>query len=991
MIDRLKKLLGFTPSSGWLEAPFFDAVDGPRSALRQAREDMNVVGAFGAWQTSPSSSARKRFTPLLYLADARDADHAKLIHRRVWSQGVAPLLLIVTPEQIYLSEGFSFSNDRWFDHCVRRISPNALTAQELHDDLKRVQACRLSSSLAWRDFQINPHERVDKRLLSTLTALSTALSTRSGAHIEAANALIGRYLYFYILRDRGFLDDAWLARFDAAQAFDTRSNKLTTDCAWRVFDALDEMLNGAIFPRAKEGRNTFSNEDLRLLRDCIKLGDKLQSDGVQLSFFDFDLSSLQTETLSSIYEEFLKSEDIDGKRADGAFYTPPFVADFVLDRVEDMVTLTPQRRVIDCTAGSGVFIVGAYRRIIEHELQATKCRVLPASRLREILLGSIFGVEKNRSAHAVACFSLYLTILDYVDPGDVHQCLSGQASEKLFPPLAGQNVICRDLFELRTDEPVQKWDVALGNPPWGDIEDVTPLFEQQYATNSARVDASEAAEFTFWRNVDQFLQPGGITAMVLPTKSLMGPSASRFPQALSQTTELIGVANLSHLRYVLFSNARQAACVLLTRNQKPNSASTFWVYSPTRTNLIGPVKGDPWFINTDQSRMETLRQQEVVLAEQAGVKWFELLMLRSVDRHIKRYLEDSVSIGRRIISLKVLLKKVNAQLKRGGSPAQTGLPLSLIFGADKHKDNNIRMKPGVHLLNQIDAQRSLFQSEDYRTMSAQPDWLDYVPEFFVRPFSGNCLLVPRSMVDLAYASTPIAFNSSVNAIFFTENSPTGKQARRDFLVALGLFFESSVAKYLFALFGQLWILDRTRLEKNNIIEMPVPFTGVDDPMVAQFLNATDADRTELVCDRFQLSGVFLKAVKEYLTFRAQYEDGGVPAQSIVPPDLHDLTLYKEALAFVLRPISMGNTMIDVSPRKLTNDVIAVSVTFSGQTPFNLLTEDTLGAGISMVFDANLGQVLYTKPAEKFRWTVEAAHADCAMLIEKLMDPANASH
>lgn len=991
MIDHLKKLLGYTLSSGWLEAPLFDTVDGPRSALRQAREDMGVAGAFGTWQISPGSSSRKRFTPLLYLAEARDTDHAKSIHRRVWSQGLAPLLLVVTPGQIYLSEGFSFSSERWLDHCVRRISPDALTSHELHDDLKRVQASRLSSSLAWRDFQINPHERVDKRLLLTLTALSTALSTKSGAHIEAANALIGRYLYFYILRDRGFLDDAWLAQFDAAQAFDTRSDKLTTDCAWRVFDALDQLLNGAIFPRAKEGRSTFSNEDLRLLRDCMKLGDKLQGDGVQLSFFDFDLSSLQTETLSSIYEEFLKSEDLGGKRADGAFYTPPFVADFVLDRVEDLVTLTPQRRVIDCTAGSGVFIVGAYRRMIEHELQTLQCRILPARRLREILLGSIFGVEKNRSAHAVACFSLYLTILDYVDPRDVYQCLNGQANEKLFPPLAGENVICRDLFELGTDEPIPKWDIALGNPPWGDIEDVTPLFEQQYATNGARVDASEAAEFTFWRNVEQFLQPGGITAMVLPTKSLMGPSASRFPQALSRTTELIGVANLSHLRYVLFSNARQAACVLLTKNQPPSINSTFWVYSPTRTNLIGPVKGDPWFINMDQSRTERLSQQEIALAEDAGIKWFELLMLRSVDRHIKRYLEDSVRIGRRIISLRTLLKKVNAQLKRGGSPNQTGLPSSLIFGADKHKDNNIRMKSHVYLVKDIDAQRLLFQPEDGNTICEETDWLDDVAEFFIRPFSGNCLLVPRSMVDLAYASAPIAFNSSVNAIFFTEDLPTEKQARRDFLVALGLFFESSVAKYLFALFGQLWILDQTRLEKNNIIEMPVPFVGIDDPMVAQFLKATDRERTELVCERFQLSGVFLKAVQEYLTFRSQYEDGGVPAQSIVTPDSNDLKQYREALAFTLRPISAGGTVIGISPHKLVNDVITVSVTFSGKPSSNLLTEDTLGAGISMIFDAAQDQVMYTKPAEKFRWTVEAAHADGAMLIEKLMDSANASH
>ncbi|MFP3686380.1 hypothetical protein SB847_22015, partial [Bacillus sp. SIMBA_026] len=72
--------------------------------------------------------------------------------------------------------------------------------------------------------------------------------------------------------------------------------------------------------------------------------------------------------------------------------------------------------------------------------------------LRRLLLNCIFGVEKNSSAHAVAAFSLYLTMLDYVEAADIQECLCGATSEKLFPPLKEQNLICRDVFSVKAPD-----------------------------------------------------------------------------------------------------------------------------------------------------------------------------------------------------------------------------------------------------------------------------------------------------------------------------------------------------------------------------------------------------------------------------------------------------------------------------------------------------------------------------------------------------------
>ncbi|MGC4079303.1 MAG: N-6 DNA methylase [Rubrivivax sp.] len=1001
------EVLGYRQSAGWLDAEGFNYVNGPRSSLRLAKTSMNVFGAFGTWQASVGSAVGKRFAPLLYVATASDAKDAKRLHCRVWSQGLVPLLIIVTPKSIYISEGFGFSHGGWHSQVVeipvsslRELGVGAVDMEPL----KRLHALRLSSALAWRDFQLNSENRVDRRLLVTLRALSKRLAEQSKASVMASNALIGRFLYFYILRDRGVIADAWLSKFGGVGVFEKRTPDLTALKVWCVFDALDELLNGTIFPAARQERHAFGDADVRLLRDCIKLGDVLTDEAVQLSFVDFDLSSLQTETLSAIYEQFLESEDSQSKRRDGVFYTPPFLVDFVLDRVEDEVPLNAGRRVIDCTAGSGVFIVGAYRRIIEAELLGREAPFLSAHELRRLLLNCIFGVEKNPSAHAVAAFSLYLTMLDYVEAADIQECLRGDATEKLFPPLREENLICCDVFQVNEPErAVRKFDVVVGNPPWQYGGSITRQFDCLQEKYGDRVDSGEAAEHAMWWALDNFAEPNsGIVALVLPTKSLVGPSADKFPQAVAGKVEVAGVANLSHLRYTLFSHARQAACMLMVRNRPPTTGSKPWIYSPSRAHLLGPTGGAPWLITFDRSHVEHCRQREMI-RNVNGDSWFSLLMLKAIDRYIKRYLVDSISVEK-ATTLRSLLRDVGAELRKGGSPTQTGLDSYRLWGADKNKHNDVRAAPGVTVLTRAlqlsNSAQFVLEGFEAVDVNERPDstWLTTVAPNFTRRFSGDCLLIPRSMVNISFAKWPVAFNSSLNAIFFSEGAePEEAKARRRFLFALGLFLESSVANYLFALFGKLWILDRTRLEKNDILDIPVPFFGVHDSLVDSYLNArSEAEQTRLVCERFGLRGLLLGAVHEYTTFRHQFEDGGVPANSSENPTSEEMQRYQTALMFALRPIDAESPEILIDKISERNLPIRVTVTLSYADksgvapPSSYFATGAVSEGTSLHVQAG-GHVTLFKPSERFRWTVESAFADGNRVIEELMNEARGVH
>src|SRR3546814_7617476 len=121
--DRLRNLLnqlGYTPEAGWVSASDFGALTTHRFAMQQAEREMSVIGAFclkrqaGAYDTIA--------TPLVYVAHALDATAAQDIHRKLWSQGLAPYLLVATPDSVVLCPGFSYAQREWKDRKSTRLN-----------------------------------------------------------------------------------------------------------------------------------------------------------------------------------------------------------------------------------------------------------------------------------------------------------------------------------------------------------------------------------------------------------------------------------------------------------------------------------------------------------------------------------------------------------------------------------------------------------------------------------------------------------------------------------------------------------------------------------------------------------------------------------------------------------------------------------------------------------------------------------------------------
>ena len=122
------------------------------------------------------------------------------------------------------------------------------------------------------------------------------------------------------------------------------------------------------------------------------------------------------KTFSFIYEQFLHAE---GKgKTIGAFYTPEYLADYLLAEINVVQSLKKGMKILDPSCGSGVFLVLAYRRLIEIELAGSSERNLHLAKLLE-LLSSLYGLERELDACYVTEFSLILTLLNYTNVAEL--------------------------------------------------------------------------------------------------------------------------------------------------------------------------------------------------------------------------------------------------------------------------------------------------------------------------------------------------------------------------------------------------------------------------------------------------------------------------------------------------------------------------------------------------------------------------------------------
>ncbi|WP_186134676.1 HsdM family class I SAM-dependent methyltransferase [Burkholderia gladioli] len=964
--------LGYAGDSGLIEPREFSQVAGIAQALWAAHDQAKLQACFGAWEDHWVPDGSQRFTPLVYIALADDEDDARRIHRWVWSQGKVPCLVILCPEEVVVCSGFHFLADaRWTDAVQREPLP-WLTEGELAPLLRDLAPDRLYASITWRDFTKSGKVGVDTALLEGLEGLHEYLadsvkSEKLKIQPDLINRLIGRLIYTYLLTDKKVIEvEGW----ERDSAGGDRILEQQWSGFWTLQDRIDEIFNGGVFQISEHERSLITPSLLDLAIGFIRRGEKYDGKYRQTALFSIDLSAIRIETLSAVYEKFLRTESVEDANRDGVVYTRPFLADFILNRVADSCKFNSHTKVLDPTCGSGVFLVAAFRHIVESELAEggrRGRRYLSLRRLHELLKSCVFGVEKSSSAAQVAAFSLYLNLLDYLDPADLASHINEVSAEKVFPPLLGSNILAADFFSQRRFFPEISFDVTVGNPPWKKLADVT-----KHSGDVERYDIEwhDASQHVAWSLVKKYLKVGGRLALVLPAKSFAAPAAGRFVTAFAQEANIDLVVNMSSWRRYLFVGAEDPAALMFATNRPPKAMGRTYFYMPRLWSQ--PFKPDAmWMLAVDRADVNSL-PSAMAFANPESV--FDAFVLKPYDRRVKQRL-IGLYHGDKVTSLRGLLDDAGLELARGITAAELKIP-----GAARAAAGQLDPKWRDERRSVITDLTSVFAEHP----ALQDLSIKQLPKNSVGArCKGPRLIIARSMQYCYCTSQVFAVNPTFNLIFSIKPTPKRDEALRlELLSRLGQYLMSDFARYQFALFGKLWQIDGKRAEKNDLERIVVP-------SLASLQNHADWDcsgsNARDVLMRMEMEE-FLAPLEDYASFRSELENARWPTPR--PPG--DATVPKTYLAMLGDVLgSRLNEQVEVTAGEGNSVMTEIVLRFQSDLEDTAMGALSDGDGFQFFDSARLkrgngrSQVIICKPKGAEHMTLERAYADGLHVINRL--------
>ena len=518
-------------------------------------------------------------TPLIYFkaVDQIGLDEVLKLHRAFWNHGGAPILALVSQDHVRIYSGM-----------LRPVSGDGIQGDPpfLVDTLDRVArglrefvvSVESGEYFRRRVHSFDPAHRVDHDLLTNLRTARDLLDEASKRRISprVLDALLCRVVFTCYLFDRGVIVPKYLRDLGIPNAEHLRDilqmqpTRIAKASLYRLFEELGRDFNGDLFSDDLISEsNKITNRHIEILNDFFH-GTDLKS-GQQI-FWPYDFSYIPIETISAIYEHFLKDRD----QKDSAFYTPRFLVELLLDGALERFSTLLGKKFLDPACGSGIFLVGLFNRIAEEWKQANPTAKYDR-RARELLLllqQCLFGIDKNPTACRITAFSLNLAYLNQLRPSDIQrlQTKRGALPRLVFDPESEDgtpkrrepqgNIHCADFFQEHGQFPLGV-DLVLGNPPWGSIASDGTAASKWCVKNEKPLPDKQIAVAFIWKAATHTSEYGRV-CFVLPHGTLVnhGPKALEFQKTWVRQHKIRRVLNLADLRKFLFREAIHPAVVV---------------------------------------------------------------------------------------------------------------------------------------------------------------------------------------------------------------------------------------------------------------------------------------------------------------------------------------------------------------------------------------------------------------------------------------------
>jgi hypothetical protein len=398
--------------------------------------------------------------------------------------------------------------------------------------------------------------RVDRKLLDNLSTTVKALAQTGFTRISdgqlarrRAELLMGQVLFVSYLEHRRIVGDTYRQRRQVAQLHQLVSTA-NDEGIRRLVDCLRQDFNGDFLgddrhdPWSSLGSTGFQLLDRFLRRTDMETG--------QEDFWNYDFSFIPVELLSGLYESFLSAEQ---QAQDGAYYTPRNLAMLAIDQAFATSSNPLAETIFDGACGSGILLTTAYRRMIAL-VEARENRQLSFGERRSLLVERIFGADINFMACRVTAFSLYLSLLEGLDPADI---MEAQERENVkLPSLDGTNLhhgTHADFFARKHAFADKGFSLLISNPPWSEPAANTVTSADQWSTRARTPFVRRQVAGAYAIRALDFLKEGGRLCLILPVPLFLAPTSASFVAHFLARVKPIRLINFGDLQNLLFPTA----------------------------------------------------------------------------------------------------------------------------------------------------------------------------------------------------------------------------------------------------------------------------------------------------------------------------------------------------------------------------------------------------------------------------------------------------
>ncbi len=765
--------------------------------------------------------------PTLYLAIRKkrvSSGVAADLQRLFWNQGLATVLVVADPVTVRIYSGLARPTEpqKASDDITSLVESIRLTDYTLNIQSFMLQLAT-GSYYRSNSKHFNAEETVDAYLLNNLRTLRDKLTDgENGLHVETAHTFLARILFVCYLSDRRIIDlgdyedcrcRAETKLGDMLAGLKTAEEKRRALCG--LFSRLKDDFNGSMFEHATlvECRK-LSAEALADLTHFLQ-GHESETGQFTLDFWAYDFRLIPVETISAVYEDFLKREDEPDKRTKGAYYTPRFLAETVVDLALRDSTAFEGKRFLDPACGSGIFLVTIFNRLAaawmtDHPQADYDCK---ADALKAILRDHLCGIDINPTACRIACFSLYLAFLDCFDPPDIKEYISrkGKLPSILKYQAPSDNepltfpVIHEDNF-LKPVHPLPKgFDFVVGNPPWSERG------------------AMKGKHHLFAKKIPEHLAPGGTGCILLPSKTFLNDKTNHFQMEWLQSITLDEVVQLADYSKILFKEAKCPCMIVRFWASKPDLATAVVEYVAPKVTRIDYRDG---VIPVAPDDRKEIPLRQVLSAAKHGVAptiWKQYLWGTPRDIKFLEMLQQMPTLWE-ITDLESDLRRKNVkQTKRfcagqGFKPAKDGSqPSDRELVSCAWKANEPFVAPGdlkrEVWLPKNDARQI---GEHLRSSGCYTDRLYSKPseELFTPPF----LLVNQGFSVCSFFDYGVRFQHSLQSI-------KAEPGDEDILLFLAAYIRSGLARYFLFHTSANWGVERDKVLLEELLHLPFPLPG----------------------------------------------------------------------------------------------------------------------------------------------------------------------